>query len=296
MQSQMSGTIKKYGHTRRPSIGKSMPISTLLLNYSPSAVNNYESISRDGTSPDSERPPNIFHTTSSDYYSSEPTSALLDDELDAGDVNADDEFVFIVSPCERNNLRQHTTTPIDNSLDIEDLHDVINDDPIKKLCAMLCDKNCTKLKNLNLNVQQECNVKTPPIMHKNDRLNFLSGMLSNDTDPMTTSIYIPSSSINDYKSTEYDISSSKSMDVGPSIYIDEITSDINAFKMNKQEIHDKLAVAEALARTSMMTSPAAKRRLAARKIEMDVNSDPTAYYDEDNDYIPPKQLLLYLVR
>lgn len=67
--------------------------------------------------------------------------------------------------------------------------------------------------------------------------------------------------------------------------------------MNRQEYHERLAIAEALSRTSMMTSPAARRRLAARKVEFDMMGGvDEGYWDDDFDYVPPKQLLLYMVR
>lgn len=53
-------------------------------------------------------------------------------------------------------------------------------------------------------------------------------------------------------------------------------------------IKDSLAIAERLAQASLMTSPAAKRRLQARSVEM-------GRWDESG-YVPPKDLLLYLVR
>lgn len=53
-------------------------------------------------------------------------------------------------------------------------------------------------------------------------------------------------------------------------------------------IKDSLAIAERLAQASLMTSPAAKRRLQARRVEMGLGEDP--------GYVPPKHLLLYLVR
>lgn len=67
---------------------------------------------------------------------------------------------------------------------------------------------------------------------------------------------------------------------------------------NYQEYHERLAVAEALARMSMMTSPAARRRLAARQVEMDLiagGGDDDVDYDQI-DYEPPQQLLMYMVR
>lgn len=53
-------------------------------------------------------------------------------------------------------------------------------------------------------------------------------------------------------------------------------------------IKDSLAIAESLARASLMTSPAARRRLQARRLELGLGEDP--------GYVPPKHLLLYLVR
>lgn len=75
--------------------------------------------------------------------------------------------------------------------------------------------------------------------------------------------------------------------------------------MNRKEYKERFAVAEALARTSMLTSPAARRRLAARKVEIDmmsgwatvgVGNEDEGYWTADMDYIPPKQLLMYMVR
>jgi hypothetical protein len=55
------------------------------------------------------------------------------------------------------------------------------------------------------------------------------------------------------------------------------------------DIRESLAVAESLASASLLTSPGAKRRLAARRLEL--GEDPTT-----GVYTPPKHLLLYLVR
>lgn len=55
----------------------------------------------------------------------------------------------------------------------------------------------------------------------------------------------------------------------------------------KQYFRERFAVVEALARTSLMTSPAAKRRIATRKIEIEHGY---------NEFQPPRDLLLYLVR
>jgi len=53
-------------------------------------------------------------------------------------------------------------------------------------------------------------------------------------------------------------------------------------------IQDSFQVAESLARASLLTSPAARRRLQARRIELGLTEHP--------GFVPPKHLLLYLVR
>lgn len=70
----------------------------------------------------------------------------------------------------------------------------------------------------------------------------------------------------------------------------------NLKQFNDDYFREKLAIAEALANTSMMTSSAAKSRLAARKIEMSLNTPDFVYDPENAEYIPPKELLMYLVR
>jgi hypothetical protein len=55
------------------------------------------------------------------------------------------------------------------------------------------------------------------------------------------------------------------------------------------DIRESLALAESLASASLVTSPGAKRRLAARRVQL--GEEPTA-----GVYTPPKHLLLYLVR
>lgn len=107
--------------------------------------------------------------------------------------------------------------------------------------------------------------------------------------------------------------------VPPSTPESDIGADISGLDMSKKKIgFGNLSVTEAVAKTSELTSPAARRRLAARKIEMDMNSkiakrrlitqkiemeinakmadNIISKEGEDGDYVPPKQLLIYLVR
>lgn len=81
-------------------------------------------------------------------------------------------------------------------------------------------------------------------------------------------------------------------DTGPD---SELTIE-NLAKFDREYFRNKLAIAEALAQATMLTPSGASRRLAARKMEMNI-SDPDFVYDSVNgEYIPPKDLLLYLVR
>lgn len=66
-------------------------------------------------------------------------------------------------------------------------------------------------------------------------------------------------------------------------------------KFNMIDFRAKLRVAEALAQASSMTSPSAKRRLEARKIEMDMGKS-VFLNDENEEYTPPKELLIYIMR
>jgi hypothetical protein len=58
------------------------------------------------------------------------------------------------------------------------------------------------------------------------------------------------------------------------------------------DMRQSLALAETLSRISLMTSPAVRKRLAARSLELQFG-----HLDEDSGaFVPPKQFLLYLVR
>ena len=183
MQSRQE-VIKKYGHSRRPSFGKGMPISALLLNLSPNNSTNFASISRDGVSPEYELPPITFNVNEvNDESDDKPMKGNKNANSDDDDeqnacINANEEFIYLKGNNSKANLlpSKQTTDSVDK-----------------------CDKMC---------------------------------------------------------------------------------------------VNNALEVAEALSRTSLMTSPAARRRLLARKIEMDINED----HANRDDYVPPKQLLIYLVR
>lgn len=56
-----------------------------------------------------------------------------------------------------------------------------------------------------------------------------------------------------------------------------------------QNINESLQIAEKLARASQLTSPSAERRLRVRQLEFHSK-------DDSKGYVPPKHVLLYLVR
>lgn len=62
--------------------------------------------------------------------------------------------------------------------------------------------------------------------------------------------------------------------------------------LTRKEIRQSLAVAESLARACMLTPHSAKMRLAARSWEL----QQLGHVDDNGDYVPPKEILLYLVR
>lgn len=72
------------------------------------------------------------------------------------------------------------------------------------------------------------------------------------------------------------------------------------------ELRATRCLAETLTRADVLTAPAARRRLAARKLEMTAVSaanDHPSYQqslvtsaENLTDYVPPRQLLMYLIR
>lgn len=66
-----------------------------------------------------------------------------------------------------------------------------------------------------------------------------------------------------------------------------VEEEIEELKPQVDRIKRKLAVAEAVARASMMTPAGASARLAFRKMQIEGSSE---------EYVPPRMVLLYLVR
>lgn len=240
-------TLRKYGHRRRPSYGKAMPVSALLMNNMSPQNRNNDSIAKDGMSPDHERPPMFFTLAEVNPQETDAKTVsknfIESEQIDCS-VSAENEFVFV-------SLKD----ALPSGDDIETC-------PMTELCNLLCDESCKKIGNKstadNGSVDE---MKTKACA--NDRQKFLSSMIADNV----TSVVHSDATENEQSCMD-----------------EKFTEDS----------FDKLKINEALVRTSMMTSPAARRRLAARKIEMEI--DAATENANDSEYIPPRQLLMFLVR
>lgn len=335
-----SGSAKKYGHNRRPSYGKVTPISSLLLDLSGSSPGNFDSLSRDGVSPDASRQTILFSlgaqfhnnersdgdtlfnmadmTTSFieqeksientekikppfeeefskaflkcvNYHHNENNGGIVNVEIDNNDSNRIDLVLaggdkYQNKPCQICNVDKNVSKNTDN---------ITNDTvkPLVELCEVLCDENCktsisTVLAPEHELAKNDVDQENAPFSSSktfarsnSSRQEFLASMLDEAMTLNTPTIVEHS----------IDESAENTLD-----HIVPLTVE-NVKEFNDHYFRDKLAIAEALAQTSMMTSPAVRRRLAARKIEMSINNADFVY-DTDSDYIPPRELLMYLLR
>lgn len=238
MQSQTNPTnIIGGGHKRRPSLGKEMPISTLLFDFQPPSSNNYDFLSRDGLSPSD------FKTTSSSSSSSEKPPMFFH----LNEINEDEQQRELMIKFKQQQPPPNTPTNLSES-----------------------------------------------------RHNFMMNMIKTDESDADDSEQEQDGTQSDgcddgYNDEQSSSSSDDNNDVHP--LDDDETRNLQE-NFNPIDFRKKLEIAETLAKTSMLMSPAVKRRLAARKVEMDLeNSTSEPFYDEDgNDYVPPRELLIYLVR
>lgn len=318
MQTQ-AASAKRLGHVRRPSYGKVTPISTLLLNLSGSA-----SIRHDGVSPDLSQPSHVFsfgtdgavsqhdHDRSESDSMAEATTSFIEQEKSAEQSDAaaagpkmteiDLERTFLKcvnyhhTQAANEAMSEETSAARDaddidkylpngrgkpclicsaksQPVNSEELASAVSQ-PMKDLCDTLCDAKCQT-------VTAEASPPITPTAHKmvsrsnSSRHEFLASMLLDGTSVVATAPVADGG-----EATEQ-----------PADAVADGPKDLS-----ETYFRDKLKVAEALANTSAMTSPAAKRRLAARRMEMNLNSANFVYDSENSDYIPPKELLMYLVR
>lgn len=172
-------------------------------------------------------------------------------------------------------------------------------DSFGALCDKLCDDSCKSSANRKQNSIDKCDSHTKiegdRLLARSDsnRQQFMANMLAesndneDDEDDEDDNDALEMASIEAYKGS----SSDEDTDATASPLTVE-----NLKHFSEKYFREKLAVAEALANTSMMTSPAVQRRLAARKIEMSIKNPDFVYDEENAEYVPPKELLMYLVR
>lgn len=116
-----------------------------------------------------------------------------------------------------------------------------------------------------------------------DRENEMSAKKASPISSLLMNFPRPPSEMKDYHMLSTD--GSDALQHPPSVF-----HMFDSTKPYKEYFREQFAVVEALARTSLMTSPAAKRRIAARKIE--INNG----FSKETEFEPPKELLMYLVR
>lgn len=154
---------------------------------------------------------------------------------------------------------------------------------MKQLCETLCNDKCKMSTPAEAITTDQAADKM--LMRSNSsRQEFLASMLQEATTLVQAPVAIA------IEIDEFDKATDQIAEQTEAVVID------NLKEFDGNYYRDKLNVAEALAKTSMMTSPAASRRLAARKMEMNLNDADFVYDSENSDYIPPKELLMYLVR
>lgn len=124
--------------------------------------------------------------------------------------------------------------------------------------------------------------------------------------PISAMVLATQTSQRKYKDTISDGDSSSEPNASPQVEVQNEPSggdpdeDIRELqkKFNIDDFRAKLQLAEALAQASEMTSCAAKRRLEAKKIDLDLAKDKgPIFLDENNqEYTPPRELLIYIMR
>lgn len=319
MQTQVA-IGKKLGHIRRPSYGKATPISSILFNLSSSSDIRHDGIASDAST----SPSHVFS-----FGSNGPVLQHRRSSNDMADVTVDFiEHEKLVEQNEKIDPKPEAIDPVDfresflkcvnyhhvddersGARDVDDIDDNLpksrdkpclicnakttqtNDDEsiaipgvnqsMRRLCETLCNDDCKEHQAASTTPTFETSQKNF-VRSNSSRQEFLASMLQE-------------------ASTHVDAPHAVSV-VDNDIATDNIARQTAANVIDHQSERaesyflDKLTVAEALAKTSMMTSPAVKRRLAARQVEMDLNNGNFAFDDENSDDAPPKELLMYLVR
>ncbi|XP_055378644.1 nocturnin isoform X2 [Condylostylus longicornis] len=206
-------------------------------------------------------------------------------------------IVILLPPCIDN----------DNTIMIADEESKNSNEPspLKKLCEKLCNEDCKSFQDMediktikNDEIQPNSSkfitkslLKVPSKIDL-ERKKFLDEILKDvDLDKIANIDF--DTNENETNIEQQELINENDNKINKEINLNEKIK-YNLPMMGINTFHEKFKIADALARTSMMTSPAAKRRLAARKIEMEL--DFGRMNTDSSDFVPPRDLLLYLVR
>lgn len=201
--------------------------------------------------------------------------------------------------CEMCINKQQDAIP--TAVDEDEMNKTYDFKPLNLLCEKLCNDSCntsTKVcqssddnvtHSSRLSTDSSCGSDVKALNDqstaspKSDRQKFLTSMLDAESQQIEQKCLLTNDNTIDSDDTENANALPLTVE--------------NLKQFNENYFREKLALAETLANTSLMNSPAVRLRLAARKIEMNLNTpDSTADDYDDSDYVPPKDLLMYLVR
>lgn len=316
-----SNPTKKSGHNRRPSFGKMMPVSSLLNSMMNSSLDrstvtqptmyNLRTFERsDGDRLDC-LADFIQHERSIEQNNEDTATKMIDanktflkcvnyhhlkdtdsdsngaDITDSRHIEKSDNDRIISSNepnvvCTILNDKEKTLTP-NQTFDFQK--------PLGILCEKLCDGSCNTSTQTCQSTDDMSHLSTEPDIVTIKSPNINDAKLPNDGNryEFLTSMLEKDANDGAKNSANMETNSSYNSSCAP------LTIE-NLKQFNEKFLLGKLAIAEALANTSAMTSPAAHRRLAARKIEMSLNTPDFVYDLENAEYIPPRDLLMYLLR
>lgn len=326
---------KKLGHIRRQSYGKIMPISAILDNLigsnANSEVGNETAVadrspltqsmeafapndSRVNERSDGDNRPNITDVTLKCINHEKIDENSEKEPSSKSDTNIEKTFLKCVNyhRCESEVSDTVDIVATDPESDEEDDIDRLLGNDDNAPCLVCTNKGVQPLKHTLINVlckklcDESCNTSTKTCHSNDDLITHNSGLSAErdsdtgDGDAKVEAEHIllrSQSSRQEFLASmlETGTNDSTATDKDDESHVAPLTME-NLKQFNDDYFREKLAIAEALANTSMMTSSAAKSRLVARKIEMSLNTPDFVYDPENAEYIPPKELLMYLVR
>lgn len=255
---------------------------------------------------------NFINHEKLDEINQNPATSSSVDVVD--EINAEKTFLKCVNYHPPRGSEMQKTVKDDATADTEDNIDRLLGNDNTAPCLICTNKDVEPLKHNLMNIlckklcDDSCNTSTKTCQSNDDIIGHGSGAASEHDSDSTAEADVkfkPDHTLQRSSSSRQEFLASM-LESEPKESIDD-NSDNEAARVapltmenlkqfNDDYFREKLAIAEALANTSMMTPSAAKNRLAARKIEMSLNTPDFVYDPENAEYIPPKDLLMYLVR